>query len=67
MHARRLLLVLFVGSLGLLGFLVASEANDTVPPQAVQRDAAAPQPVPAMDGLRIPYKEYAKRVRSRWM
>jgi hypothetical protein len=82
MHARRLLFVvpnrsarlspiyaaiLLLTSLGLLGFLVASEAGEKDPPHAVQTAPAPAQPAPIMDGLNIPFSDYANRVRRRWM
>jgi hypothetical protein len=57
--------ILLLASLGLLGFLVASEASETISPRAVPRAAARAAPV--MDGLNIPFDEYAARVRRRWI
>jgi hypothetical protein len=81
MHARRLLqiapkriaraspiysaLVLLV-ALGLLGFVVASGASDTVPPPAAHQEPPA-QPSPVMGGLKIPFEQYRTRVRHHWM
>lgn len=81
MHARRLLqiapkqttrasplypaLVLLV-ALGVLGFVVGTDANGSAPAPAARQEPPA-QPAPVMGGLKIPFEEYRTRVRHHWM